>query len=349
MKPLSNTRRDFLKRSSAGGLALAAIAAGPLMNENALAQAVGGFGAIDKSKITTGDIAMLKFLAAAELVEADLWAQYCELAVGNEGFNEALRRIDPSLVRYICDDGRDELSHANLINGFLVAIGEQAINLDSFRTLPPSGADGAANRGRLTSLAKLNVDTSWFLRYRSEKNTDIDGTNFPQLVDISGVPTVPTSGKLRRVDYDAAAHAAAFHFCAIEQGGGSLYTSLLPKTSSPDVTAVLAAIGPTEISHFTAFHQALGNMRGFISSSGIRYPNLRDNQELADGILPTPCSFFRPGLPVCSVIRPGATQNAGAVAAATGLVKSGLFTGQTPQFFDAVTALAVAADKAVRA
>ena len=42
------------------------------------------------------------------------------------------------------------------------------------------------------------------------------------------------------------------------------------------------------------------------------------------------------------------TERAGAVAAATGLVKSGLFAGQSQQFFDAVTALATAADAAER-
>jgi len=48
------------------------------------------------------------------------------------------------------------------------------------------------------------------------------------------------------------------------------------------------------------------------------------------------------------VIRPRNTDTAGAVAAATGLVNSGLFEGQSTAFFDAVTALARAADAALR-
>src|SRR5712671_4950929 len=34
----------------------------------------------DDRRITRGDIAILRFLAAAELLEADLWQQYAELA-----------------------------------------------------------------------------------------------------------------------------------------------------------------------------------------------------------------------------------------------------------------------------
>ena len=101
------------------------------------------FGPIDRDAVTPGDIAILKFLGAAELVEDDLWQQYCELAVGNPDYNKALQKIDRSLIRYICDDRDDERSHAALINSFLAAIGEEPINLDPFRTLPSVEAKGA--------------------------------------------------------------------------------------------------------------------------------------------------------------------------------------------------------------
>ena len=81
---------------------------------NAKAQSAGG--------PTSGDIAVLKFLAAAELLEDDLWQQYTELAVNNKKFRSALREIDPSLVRYIKDDRDDERSHALFINGYLESI-----------------------------------------------------------------------------------------------------------------------------------------------------------------------------------------------------------------------------------
>jgi hypothetical protein len=44
--------------------------------------------------VSDGDIAILKFLAAAELVEDDLWHQYCELVVGYRFF---VARATPSI------------------------------------------------------------------------------------------------------------------------------------------------------------------------------------------------------------------------------------------------------------
>jgi hypothetical protein len=294
---------------------------------------------------TPGDVAVLKFLAAAELIEDDLWQQYCELAVANRDFNRALRTIDPSLVRYICDDRDDERSHANLINGFLAAIGEEPVNLDAFRTLPSVNAPGANRIGRLTNLTRLNVDTSWFLRYRGAGNPDFDD-NFPQLVRIVGRPTVPTSGRLSPREMQAVAHSAAFHFCAIEQGGGSLYTNLISRVRSREALMILASIGPTEVYHFAAFHKSLEGLFALDAGGGLVFPNLRGMPDLAQAIFPEPCTFLDSELPLCSVIRPSSSRQAGALAAATGLIDSGLFDGQPPEFFQAVAALASAADQA---
>jgi hypothetical protein len=298
---------------------------------------------------TAGDIAILKFLAAAELVEDDLWQQYDELASDNRGYNIALRRIDRSLIRYINDDRDDERSHAKLINAYLKSIGEQPVNLDPFRTLPSVKAEGAdQRRRRLTNLTNLTVDTSWYLRYRSSRNPDF-GAKFPQLVDIVDRPTVPTwsSKRYRAKDMQAVAHSAAFHFAAIEQGGSSLYTSLISKVTHPDVLIILASIGPTEVYHFSAFHKSLEGLFG-LRADGLEFPDLKNDRNLSEAIFPEPTQFLRKDLPLTSVIRPRNTENAGAVAAATGLVNSGLFEGQLKAFFDAVVALAKAADAAVR-
>lgn len=332
------TRRSWLRAGTSFGATAAAWAA---FDPRTL------FGQVDIAAVTAGDIAILKFLAAAELVEDDLWQQYCELAVNNRAFNQALGRIDPALVRYVCDDRDDERSHANLINAFLAAIGQEPINLDAFRVLPSVAASGAENTGRLTSLTNLTVDTSWFLRYRSPLNPDL-GAVFPQFLEIKQRPTVPLADHLSQVEIQAAAHSAAFHFAAIEQGGGSLYASLITKASSLDVVRILASIGPTEVYHFAAFHKSLENLPGLRAPDGLEFPDLRRDPGLAHAIFPEPCQFLQSDFPPCSVIRPGSTANAGAVAAAAGLVQSGLFEGQSPQFFDAVGALAVAADSAVR-
>src|SRR3954464_8824044 len=334
--PAGHDRRSFLKGGALLGATLAAAAGG---SQTALAKVGRALGPIDRDAITPGDVAILKFLAAAELVEDDLWQQYCELAVAKRSYNRALQRIGRSLIRYICDDRDDERSHAALINSFLVAIGEQPINLDPFRTLPSVDAEGAEDRGRLTNLTRLTVDTSWYAPYRSPANPDF-GAVFPQLVEISDRPTIPTKS-LSDARMQGIAHSAAFHFAAIEQGGSSLYCSLIPKASSLDVVRILAAIGPTEVYHFSAFHKSLEGIFGLNTSDGLTFPDLRSDRDLAEAIFPEPIGFLRSNLALCSVIRPSGTEGAGAVAAATGLAKSGLFAGQSQQFFDAVTALAV--------
>jgi Ferritin-like domain len=336
-------RRSFLRKSLVAGAA--AGSAGLLMGARpALATRTAA-----ATAPTAGDIAILKFLAAAELVEDDLWQQYDELARGNPGYNIALRRIDRSLVRYIGDDRDDERSHAKLINAYLKSIGEQPVNLDPFRTLPSVKAPGAdQRRRRLTNLTNLTVDTSWYLRYRSSRSPDF-GAKFPQLVDIADRPTVPTwsSRRYRAKDMQAVAHSAAFHFAAIEQGGSSLYTNLISKVTHPDVLIILASIGPTEVYHFSAFHKSLEGLFG-LRANGLDFPDLKRDRNLAEAIFPEPTQFLRKDLPLTSVIRPRNTETAGAVAAATGLVNSGLFEGQSKAFFDAVVALAAAADAAVR-
>jgi hypothetical protein len=65
-------------------------------------------------------------------------------------------------------------------------------------------------------------------------------------------------------------------------------------------------------------------------------------------IMARPCKFISTNLPLCSVIRPTLTANAGAMAAATGLTNSGLFTGQSSAFFKVLFGLAEEADEARR-
>jgi hypothetical protein len=64
--------------------------------------------------------------------------------------------------------------------------------------------------------------------------------------------------------------------------------------------------------------------------------------------MPLPCKFISTHLPLCSIIRPTLTANAGAVAAATGLTNSGLFSGQSDEFFKVLFGLAKDADRAGR-
>ena len=333
------SRRSFFKSTAAGAAALAIPGFTLLKNGEPVF-------AGSKPTLNDNDVAVLQFLAAAELVECDLWGQYCELATNNPSFRRALQKIDQSMPDYVCGDFEDECSHANFINAFLVAAGKTPINLDPFRTLPSVDVDGAKNIGRLTNLRNLTVDTSYYNRYRKAGNSDF-GDTFDQIVTINNQPTVPTSESIGGRDMLSIAQTAAFHFAAIEQGGSSLYNSLITKVTNLDVVAILASIGPTEVYHFAVFQTALEGIRELQEDRGPNFPDLEDRPNKGD-VMPEPCTFLDKSFPVCSVIRPRNSNTAGAVAAATGLVKSGLFEGQSTAFFNAVVALATAADAAVR-
>lgn len=291
---------------------------------------------------------MLKFLAAAELVEADLWLQYEELARKNRGFRAALLDIDPALADYAVDTQEDEESHARFINAYLVSIGERPVNLDPFRTIVPPAVSGLRPVGRLTNLTALTVDTSYYTRYRSTQNPDLGGGgSSPQIARIRGRPAIPTGNGLNARQLSAVAQTAAFHFASIEQGGTSLYDQFTPIVGHPDVRRIVSSIYATEAIHFAVFRQSLEGIPGFDSGDGrLVIPNLTNGRSQSRRVMPRPCDFLRKSLPACSVIRPSSPARAGARAAAGGLIASGLFTGQPPAFARAVAALAAAADGA---
>lgn len=296
--------------------------------------------------ITDGDVAILQFLAAAELIETDLWVQYCEFADGNKAYGDALNVLEDELVTYTCDVAGDEQSHADFINAFLVAHGKQPTNLDAFRTLPSSTAKGARQVGRLTNLLNTSVDTSWYLRYRDTGNPDL-GATYPQFVDIVNKPLIPVDRHpISKHEMQLIANSAAFHFAATEQGGTSIYPTLIPQVTNLDVLRILASIGPTEAYFFASFHQSLEGLPA-ISGNGLVFPDVKKN-DIGAHHIPHPCQFMDPALPLNCVIRPERTPNGGAVHLFQAGIKTGLYKGQTKQFFDTVMRLARAADAATR-
>ena len=314
--------------------------------------------------LSRGDTAILRFLAAAEILETDLWQQYNELALGNAAYQNALAQLDGDMATYVNQNTRDEFSHQEFINAYLVSKGKRPVSLEAFRSLPSSQATGANKTAkRLTNLMNLTVDTSWFTRYRSTGNPDF-GDTFPQIVNLVNVPVIPNSDlTVGGDDVQVIANAAGFHFATIEQGGSSLYDSFLPKVTSPEVTRIVAAIGGSEIQHFEVWQDKAGNAPPVPAtgpSAGSQFPQLPiAPDQTPDGvdaaspgdtnqIMPRPCKFISPHLPLCAVIRPTSTAQAGAVAAATGLTKSGLFAGQSQGFFEALFELAGEADQASR-
>lgn len=302
--------------------------------------------------INAGDAAILQFLAAAELIEADLWQQYTELATGNDAYMEAIEAIDDDFPQYISDNTDDEISHATFINAFLTSVGETPVNLDPFRTLPSSRATGAKQIGRLTNLMNLHVDTSWWIRYRSRKNPDF-GATFPQLLEIKNRPAIPPHNFPKgSKEIQAIANTAAFHFGTIEQGGSSLYTAMAELASDLTVLRIVTSILGAEVFHFAIWNDGAGNVPP-VRVPGVTFPDIEDKFEgdplrEKDLIMPEPCAFIDSNLPLCSVVRPSSLAQGGALAAATALTESNLFEGQTDEFFQTLRHLAMAADAAVR-
>src|SRR3977135_243938 len=176
-------RRSFLKK---GVLAAGAATAGAGLLATRLSAV--SHGPEEKSgRLTPGDASILRFLAAAEILQTALWQQYNELGgiqdsevpggSGSPLYTAALKVLDGDMDQYIHDNTEDELTHEVFINAYLASKGADTVNLDRFRTLPSSKATGAQNIGRLTNLMQLTVDTSWWTRYRRRtSNPDFGDT-----------------------------------------------------------------------------------------------------------------------------------------------------------------------------
>lgn len=316
--------------------------------------------------ITPGDLAILRWLTAAELIEGDLWQQYNELGgiqdsevpggSGNEAYTGALEVLDEDMPQYIHDNTDDEFSHARFLNAFLVSIGGQPVNFDAFRTLPSSQATGAQQIGRLTNLMHLDVDTRWYLRYRSTQSPDPPfGVTFPNLINITNRPAIPPVDLPSGSDaIQAIANTAAFHFAAIEQGGSSLYAALALKVTNVTVLRIVISIGGSEVNHFAIWHDKAGNAPAVTipGPNGVHFPDLGsfDGNEAKQKnlIMPEPCDFIDQNLPACSVIRPSTVLRGGALRAFHAFSDSGLFRGQSSAFFMQLRNLATDADAAQR-
>jgi hypothetical protein len=359
------SRRSFLRT----GLALGAGALGAGMLANVSPAAAAATSAAESSSaLTNGDAAILRFLSALEILEADLWQQYNELGgiqdqevpggSGNEPYTNALEALDDDMPQYIHDNTDDEFSHFKFLNAYLASRGVNPVNLAQFRTLPSSQASGAQkNVKRLTNLMKLTVDTSWYTRYRSStKNPDLDDT-FPQAIpDLAKgrFPAIPRDDNdlTPQKHIQAIANTAAIHFGFIEQGGTSLYPSLAQRVKNPQVLRILLSIGPTETAHFQIWHDQVGNAPPLTDpTNGLTFPDLNSKtpKELFQTslIMPEPTVFLSRKFPAVSIIRPTATKGA-AMGALKALTDDGLFIGQSQEFFDFMGKLAKAADAAQR-
>ena len=379
--PVGVGRRSFLKGIGAAGMA---VSAGTVLASRLLADSITD--PDHSGELPKGDAAILRFLAAAEILETDLWLQYAELGGvqddevakrasqnipgypatstgGNTPYTNDLIQLDGDMPQYILDNTDDELSHELFINAYLASKGADTVNMDRFRILPSSKADGANRIGRLTNLMQLTVDTSFWTRYRSDSaNPDLGGS-FASAIPTLAVnqhPAIPRdNGDLNEPFLQVIANTAGFHFAFIEQGGSSLYPQLAQRVTHVEVLRILLSIGGTEITHFQTWHDKAGNAPTRLDVADPKHPgvmvsfpnlnqppagfNLEDVQ--TNLIMPEPTVFLNKKFPTVSIIRPTATKGA-AMGAVKSLVADGLFIGQTKEFFEFLQDLAAEADAA---
>jgi len=347
------SRRSFLVKGAAVGAGT--LGAGRLLADPPAATASGG--------LTKGDAAILRFLAAAEILETDIWQQYNELAgiqdgevpggSGNPAYHEAVAVLDEDMDQYIHDNTDDEISHFTFLNAYLTSHGVEPVDLDQFRTLPSSQATGAQQIGRLTNLMQLTVNTSFWTRYRSDSQNPDFGDVLPNAVPGLATgqhPAIPrTNADLAPPKHlQAIANTAGFHFAWIEQGGTSLYAGLAQRVTHPEVLRILLSIGGTEIMHFQTWQDKAGNAPALTDpTTGLTFPDLNADGELTQTnlIMPEPTIFLDRKFPIVSIIRPTETDGV-ATGALRAFTNDGLFIGQPPEFFDAAAGLAKAADAA---
>jgi len=335
-------RRSFIKTLAFGGASVAPIGA-------AFASQNQRHGPPSRVSITDSDADILRFLAAAEILETDLWQQYTDFANADGPYMDALEAIDDDMPTYVTQNTNDEFSHQDFLNAFLVKAHKQPVNLEAFRTLPSSPV-APVQMPRLTNLTHLNVDTSWYLRYRSSGNPDF-GDVFGQVVNIVDRPAIPVQNQNSYTadQIQAIANTAAFHFAMIEQGGSSLYDALSLKCSTLLALRIVTSIEGTEVAHFEIWNDKAGDTPPVNSGDGLVFPDLKANTDApASAVMPRPCTFISEDLPLCSVIRPTSIPLAGATAAAHFLTNTGLFVGQSDAFFAALFGLAARADRAMR-
>ena len=368
-------RRTFLKGLGTLG---AALSGGTLAPTASHAQA--------GREINKGDAALLRFAAAAEIIESDIWLQYAELGGvqdsdevfllasklipgypakatgGNPKYTKGLQFLDWRHAAVHQRQHRRRAESRVFLNTYLDFKGAAMVNLDKFRTLRGSQATGAnKNFGRLTNLTQLTVDTTWWTRYRSRtKNPDL------AIPSLQRIPTLAT-GKhtaIPRTDSDTPTTISprpsqippGFHFAWIEQGGTSLYPQVRSACAQSRSLAHIAKHRRHRDLSLSDVARQGGQRQGPVqcdrpSDRGeVTFPDLNtppDEDLQTNLIMPEPTVFLSRQFPPCSIIRPTETRGA-AMAAVTALTDDGLFIGQSSEFIALLKHLAAEADEARR-
>ena len=314
--------------------------------------------------LTSGEIAILRFMAALELIESDLWQQYEELGGVTYGpqntYQLALRVLDSGGSERLTNSTMDEIGHSATLNAYLSSVGVDPVDFDRFRNLRGSWATGAHNVGRLTNLKHLDLDTSWFIRYQWMDNPSLSKAS-------RRIVRIPNQQGLPRTDLDfegpshvqTIANAAVFHFAYIEYLVSSFYATVSHNLKRAKVLLYALSLGGDEVAQFLGW---MGLAANAVQGAPFCSPSealeaAGDRADLPNWDVPhtnesTPQLFPIPSLlsksPAClSLIGTRDIRLAGSVATINSLIQNGLFVGQTPEFVRTLSQLAGDADRAL--
>jgi hypothetical protein len=168
---------------------------------------------------------------------------------------------------------------------------------------------------------QLNVDTSWYVRYRSTTNPDF-GATFPQALTLNGVYAIPrTDADFNgppfqnatsipgNVHIQAIANVAAFHFGYDRARRFQSLCGAEPEGQQPGSAEDHAGYWRRRVAHFLEWVDFAGNgvqapVAPFTDPiSGLTFPNFFSplNKLIQPSLIfPVPCEFISPNLPLCA-------------------------------------------------
>ena len=313
----------------------------------------------DSGDLTKSDVTILRFLAAIELIESDLWQQYDELGGVAEGaqnpYQLALQFLDDRASRYITENAVDEISHSTYLNAYLESEGADPVNFDRFRSLPGSLSKIAQDTGRLTNLLHLSMDTSWLFHARQMEDSKIDP---PGIVRITNRPAIPHTdadlGNAARIQ--EIAKTAALHFGYVEHLVSSLYATFSNKVQRAKVLKVALGIGGNEVAHLLGWMDSgYGSLWApFQCARALaQIPSSADEATMAARFISSGLNFPIPPSPTneflagCATLLPVEARYGGAVDTINLFSQNGIFVGQSPEFLWMLLQMAEDADSAL--
>ena len=360
MKPLPNrpnlTTNEMLRAS---------VATAGNMLSRVCRTAYGSTLDFDMGALTKRDVAILRFFAAIELIESDLWQQYDEFGGVTEGaqnpYQLAMQFLDGDGSNYITSNALDEISHSTYLNAYLESEGADPVDFDRFRTLRGSWSAISQNIARLTNLKHLDIDTNWYARYRQVEDPgfQFSSLNAIRIVNRQAIPRTDA-------DFEGPSHVqgiantAAFHFGYVEYMVSSLYATFSHKLKRAKVLKVALGIGGNEIAHFLEWVDFAGNAVQWAPFQSDNLPAPMDGYDPQLTTNSNAAPFNRPGLnfPIppdvfsefltdCAALLPLETRFGGAMNTINHFSQNGLFVGQSPEFLRTLLQMAEEADGAL--